>query len=83
MKRSCALNVSFTAMAADDVEPVRSVVTFEDIGRPKTRVRLKGTFPSAEERARVIREYGADEGMVQTRSRLGQYGDAQSRRIVS
>jgi uncharacterized protein YndB with AHSA1/START domain len=67
---------------ADDVEPVafRSVVTFEDIGGGKTRVTLKGTFPSAQERARIIREYGADKGMVQTLSRLGQYVDAQSRK---
>ena len=68
---------------ADDVEPVkfRSIVTFEDIGGGKTRLTLKGTFPSAAERARVIAEYGADKGMVQTRSRLGQYVEAQSKRI--
>jgi uncharacterized protein YndB with AHSA1/START domain len=44
------------------------------------RVTLKGTFPSAEERARVIRDYGADEGTVQTLSRLGQYVDTESRK---
>ena len=51
----------------DDVEPVqfRTTVTFEDLGG-KTRVTLRGVFPSAEERARVIREYGADKGLVQT-----------------
>ena len=59
----------------DDVEPVqfRTTVTFEDIGGNKTRVTLRGEFPSAEERARVIREYGADKGLVQTLSRLNEY----------
>jgi uncharacterized protein YndB with AHSA1/START domain len=58
----------------DDVEPVqfRTMVTFDDLGA-KTRVTLRGTFPSAEERARVIWEYGADKGLVQTLARLGEY----------
>ena len=58
----------------DDVEPVqfRTIVTFDDLGG-KTRVTLRGTFPSAEERARVIREYGADKGLAQTLARLGAY----------
>jgi uncharacterized protein YndB with AHSA1/START domain len=58
----------------DDVEPVqfRTTVTFADLGA-KTRVTLRGTFPSAEERARVIREYGADKGLTQTLARLGEY----------
>ncbi len=58
----------------DDVEPVqfRTTVTFEDLGG-KTRVTLRGAFPSAEERARVIKEYGADKGLVQTLTRLDQY----------
>ena len=58
----------------DDVEPVqfRTTVTFQDIGG-KTKVTLRGEFPSAEERARVIREYGADKGLVQTLARLDQY----------
>ena len=59
----------------DDVEPVqfRTTVTFEDLGDRRTRVTLRGVFPSAEERARVIKEYGADKGLVQTLSRLGDY----------
>jgi uncharacterized protein YndB with AHSA1/START domain/uncharacterized glyoxalase superfamily protein PhnB len=63
-----------------DVEPVqfRSVVTFEELGG-KTRVTLKGTFPTEAERARVIAEYGADKGMVQTLSRLGHYVEVQSK----
>ncbi|MBV9259782.1 MAG: hypothetical protein JO205_00270, partial [Pseudolabrys sp.] len=39
----------------------------------KTRLIWRGTFPSAEERARVIREYGADKGLMQTMSRLASY----------
>jgi uncharacterized protein YndB with AHSA1/START domain len=58
----------------DDVEPVqfRTTVTFDDLG-DKTRVTFRGVFPSAEERARVIKEYGADKGLVQTLARLGAY----------
>ena len=47
-------------------------MTFDDLGA-KTRVTLRGVFPSAEERARVIWEYGADKGLVQTLARLGEY----------
>ncbi len=59
----------------DDVEPVqfRTTVTFEDVGDNKTRLTLHAVFPSAEERARVIREYGADTGAQQTVSRLADY----------
>jgi uncharacterized protein YndB with AHSA1/START domain len=58
----------------DDVEPVqfRTTVTFDALGG-KTRVTLRGEFPTAEERARVIREYGADKGLVQTLARLAEY----------
>ena len=59
---------------ADDVEPVqfKTTVTFDDLGG-KTRLTWRGVFPSAEERARVIREYGADTGLVETMARLGGY----------
>ena len=58
----------------DDVEPVqfRTLVTFEDV-RGKTRLTMRATFPSVEERDRVIREYGADKGLVQTLARLADY----------
>ena len=58
----------------DDVEPVqfRTTVTFEDLGG-KTKVTMRGVFPSAAERDRVIKEYGADKGAVQTLSRLADY----------
>ena len=59
----------------DDVEPVQfaQTVTFEDLGNNQTRMTWHGKFPSAEERARVIREYGADKGLVQTMARLADY----------
>ena len=59
----------------DDVEPVQftQTATFEDIGNGQTRLTWHGTFPSTEERARVIREYGADKGLVQTMARLADY----------
>jgi uncharacterized protein YndB with AHSA1/START domain len=55
----------------EDVEPVRFqvTVTFEDIGG-KTRLTMRMLFPSGEERDRVIAEYGADKGVVQTLGRL-------------
>ena len=59
---------------ADDVEPVQfqTVVTFEDVGG-KTKLTMRGIFPSAKERDRVIREYGADKGQVETLARLADY----------
>ena len=59
----------------DDVEPVQftQTVTFEDLGNRQTRLIWHGTFPSAEARARVIRDYGADKGLVQTMARLADY----------
>jgi uncharacterized protein YndB with AHSA1/START domain len=59
----------------DDVEPVQfsTTVTFEDLGGNKTRLTWHGKFPSAEERARVIKEYGADKGLTETMARLGEY----------
>ena len=67
----------------DDVEPVqfKQTVTFEDLGNGKTRLTWHGTFPSAEERARVIKEYGADKGLMQTMARLAEYrgGEGESR----
>jgi uncharacterized protein YndB with AHSA1/START domain len=58
----------------DDVEPVQftTTVTFEDLGN-KTKLTMHGVFPSAEARARVIREYGADTGLAQTMARLADY----------
>jgi uncharacterized protein YndB with AHSA1/START domain len=47
-------------------------VTFEDIGG-KTRLTMEMLFPSAAERDRVIKEYGADQGLTQTLSRRADY----------
>jgi len=59
----------------DDVEPVQftQTVTFQDLGNGQTLLTWHGTFASAEERARVISEYGADKGLVQTMARLDDY----------
>jgi uncharacterized protein YndB with AHSA1/START domain len=58
----------------DDVEPVQFAVTvtFDDVGG-KTRLTMRMLFPSAAERDRVIAEYGADKGLIQTLGRLEEY----------
>ena len=58
----------------DDVEPVqfRTTVLLEDLGS-RTRVTWRGEFPSAAERNRVIKDYGADKGLAETLARLGNY----------
>jgi uncharacterized protein YndB with AHSA1/START domain len=58
----------------DDVDPVQfqTTVTFEDLGG-KTRVTMRGVFPSAAERDRVAEKYGAVEGAKQTLGRLADY----------
>ena len=58
----------------DDVEPVqfRTTVTFEELDR-KTQLTMRAVFPSAAERDRVIKVYGADKGAVQTLARLADY----------
>jgi uncharacterized protein YndB with AHSA1/START domain len=63
----------------EDVEPVqfRQTITFEDRGG-RTRIVWRGDFPSAAERDRVIKEYGADTGLVQTMARLADHVAAQS-----
>jgi len=67
-------HIAYHHGGGDDVEPVqfRTLVTFEDLGG-KTKLTLRATFPSAEERERVIREYGADKGQVETLARLAEY----------
>jgi uncharacterized protein YndB with AHSA1/START domain len=64
----------------DDVEPVQfnTTVTFEDFGKGQTRITWHGQFPTAEERARVIKEYGADQGLVQNLARLAAYAAARA-----
>ena len=62
----------------DDVEPVqfRQIITFEDLGG-RTRIVWRGDFPTAGERDRVVKEHGADTGLVQTMARLAEYVAAQ------
>jgi uncharacterized protein YndB with AHSA1/START domain len=59
----------------DDLEPVqfRTTVTFEELGRNRTRLTLHAIFPSAAERDRVIREYHADKGAAETLARLADH----------
>lgn len=59
----------------EDVEPVQfsQTLTFQDLGDGRTRLTWHGRFPTAEERARVIKQYGADEGLSQTMARLVDY----------
>jgi uncharacterized protein YndB with AHSA1/START domain len=66
----------------DDVEPVKFVqtLTFEDLGNRRTRLTWHGRFPSAEERARVIKDYGADKGLMQTLARLAGYVETDAKR---
>jgi uncharacterized protein YndB with AHSA1/START domain len=66
--------IAYRHGGGDDVEPVtfKTTVTFESVGA-KTRLTWRGVFPTAEERARVIRDYGADKGLVQTMARLADY----------
>jgi uncharacterized protein YndB with AHSA1/START domain len=58
----------------EDVEPVqfRQTVIFEDLGG-KTRLIWRGDFPSSAERDRLIKEYGAAQGLVQTMARLAEF----------
>jgi len=60
---------------ADDLEPVqfRTTVTFEDLGHGRTRLTLHAVFPSAAERERVSKGYRADQGALETLSRLAQH----------
>ena len=63
----------------EDVEPVqfRITVIFEDLGG-KTRLVWSNNFPSETERDRVIKDYGADKGLVETLARLAEFVAAQT-----
>jgi len=62
-----------------DVEPLqmRQTIVFSNLNARRTRVTWRLDFPSAAERERVIKEYGADKGVVQTLARLADYVAAQ------
>jgi uncharacterized protein YndB with AHSA1/START domain len=57
-----------------DGEPVafHVTVTFADVGGA-TELTMRSVFPSAAELARVVKEYGADKGMVEHLDRLGEH----------
>ena len=67
--------IAYRHGGGDDVEPVKfsQTVTFEDLGGGRTRIVWHGVFPNAEARDFVIKEYGADKGLVQTMARLAGY----------
>jgi uncharacterized protein YndB with AHSA1/START domain len=67
--------IAYRHDGGDDVEPVQfaQTVTFKDLANGQTLLTWHGTFPSAAERARVIREYEADKGLAQTMARLDEY----------
>jgi len=68
------LRIVYRQGGGADVEPVqfRQTIVFEDLGA-RTRITWRGDFPSAAERDRLIKEYGADKGLVQTLARLSEY----------
>lgn len=51
-------------------EMFRTTVTFEELDARRTRITLHAEFPTAAERDRVAKEYGAVEGAMQTLARL-------------
>jgi uncharacterized protein YndB with AHSA1/START domain len=65
-----------------DVEPVqmRQTIVFNELDGRRTRITWRLDFPSAAERDRVIKEYGAAKGMPQTLARLAAYVAAQAQR---
>ncbi len=71
------LRIVYRHGGGEDVEPVqfKTTVTFEEVAgaRGKTRITMRMDFPSAAERERVIREYGADKGLAQTLARVAEY----------
>jgi uncharacterized protein YndB with AHSA1/START domain len=69
--------IAYRHGGGEDVEPAqfRQSITFEDLGG-RTRLTWRGDFPSAAERDRVIKEYAADTGLLQTLTRLEQYVSA-------
>jgi uncharacterized protein YndB with AHSA1/START domain len=50
-----------------------STWTFDAVDAGKTKVTIRMVFPSAQERDRVVKEFGALEGGKQTLERLGEY----------
>jgi len=57
----------------DEEVEFQSTVTFEAIGREKTRLTIRMEFASAEERDENVRTYGSIEGGQQTLNRLAAF----------
>ena len=57
----------------DEPEQFRTTVTFEALDERRTRVTLHAVFPSAAERDRVVRDFGAAKGAEQTLARMDAY----------
>jgi uncharacterized protein YndB with AHSA1/START domain len=53
--------------------------TFEALNRGTTRLTIRQVFPTAEDRDRIVKEYGAIEGGKQTLKRLGEHLKAVTR----
>ncbi len=53
-----------------------TTITFEDLGNARTLLTWHARFPTAEARAYVIREHGADKGLVQNLAKLAAYVSA-------
>lgn len=66
----------------DDLASFHVTVTFKDLGGA-TELTMRSVFPTAADLARVIREYGADKGMVEHLDRLGEQTAVDDREIVS
>ncbi|TAL46485.1 MAG: hypothetical protein EPN92_06135 [Chitinophagaceae bacterium] len=64
----------YTHSSEDENDPnlFHTTVTFDDKGE-KTFITMRGVFATAEERDRVVKEYGALEGGKQTLRRLEEY----------
>jgi hypothetical protein len=56
----------------EDVQ-FRTTVSFEELGRNRTRLTLHALFASAAERERAIKEYHADKGAMEAMSRLADH----------
>lgn len=69
-------NKKLVYLHSDDEQDVdvsfHVTTTFEDEG-DKTRITMRMVFPTAEERDRVVEEFGADDGNTQTMMRLEDY----------
>jgi uncharacterized protein YndB with AHSA1/START domain len=59
--------------AGDRVIQFESTWTFEASGPGRTRVTIRMLFPTAEDRDRVVRDYGAVKGGLQTLARLAEH----------